>query len=126
MTAGRQNYEEFYEQEMTFRRILKYPPACEMLVIFCTSKDEQAGITALNMIASYLKRIYGPDRLMLVGPGEGAFPKINDVYRRVLYIKEESASVVMAVRQKVEAYMETEEIFSKVRIYFDRNPMGIY
>lgn len=126
VTAGRQNYEEFYEQEMTFRRILKYPPACEMLVIFCTSKDEQAGITALNMIASYLKRIYGPDRLMLVGPGEGAFPKINDVYRRVLYIKEESASVVMAVRQKVEAYMETEEIFSKVRIYFDRNPMGIY
>lgn len=126
VTAGRQNYEEFYEQEMTFRRILKYPPACEMLVIFCTSKEEQAGITALNMIASYLKRIYGPDRLMLVGPGEGAFPKINDVYRRVLYIKEESASVVMAVRQKVETYMETEEIFSKVHIYFDRNPMGIY
>jgi primosomal protein N' (replication factor Y) len=126
VSAGRQNYEEFYEQEMTFRRLLKYPPACEMLVIFCTSRDEGAGILALDLIASYLRRIYGPERLKLVGPGEGAFPKINDVYRRVLYIKEEDANVVLAVRQKVEHYIEMEEIFSKVHIYFDRNPMGIY
>jgi primosomal protein N' (replication factor Y) len=126
VSAGRQNYEEFYEQEMTFRRLLKYPPACEMLVIFCTSRDEDTGILALDLIASYLRRIYGPERLKMVGPGEGAFPKINDVYRRVLYIKEEDANVVLAVRQKVEHYIETEEIFSKVHIYFDRNPMGIY
>ncbi|MDO4555923.1 MAG: primosomal protein N' [Lachnospiraceae bacterium] len=126
VTAGRQNYEEFYEQEMTFRRLLKYPPACEMLVVFCTSRKEEDGIVAMNMIASYLHRIYGPDKLMLIGPGEGAFPKINDVYRRVLYIKENNADRLLAVRNRIEDYTQTEDIFSQVHLYYDRNPMGIY
>ena len=71
---------------MTFRRLLRYPPACEMLVIFCTSKDENTGIEALNRIARFLEQTYGKDNLSMIGPGEGAFPKINDTYRRVLYL----------------------------------------
>ena len=126
LAASRQNYEEFYEQEMTFRRLLHYPPACEILVIFCTSRQEETGILALNMIADYLKKVYGPDTLRLIGPGEGAFPKINDMYRRVLYIKEENQDQILEVRKKVETYIQTEEIFSQVHLYFDRNPMGIY
>lgn len=126
VTAQRQNYEEFYEQEMTFRRLLRYPPACEMLVIFCTSKDENTGIEALNRIARFLEQTYGKDNLSMIGPGEGAFPKINDTYRRVLYLKEEKEERLVQIRKKVEQYLTVEEIFSKVHIYFDKNPMGIY
>ena len=121
-----ENYEEFYEQEMTFRRLLRYPPACELLVIFCTSKDENTGIEALNRIARFLEQTYGKDNLSMIGPGEGAFPKINDTYRRVLYLKEEKEERLVQIRKKVEQYLTVEEIFSKVHIYFDKNPMGIY
>lgn len=126
VTAGMQDYEEFYEQEMTYRRLLKYPPTCEMLVIFCTSKEKEDGIKALDLIADYLKKSYGSQSFTLIGPAEGAFPKINDVYRRVLYIKENDSNLLMAIREKIEKYTETEEIFSRVHLYYDRNPMGIY
>jgi len=124
LASKRQNYEEFYAQEMTYRRILKYPPCCEMLVIFATSDKEEICKTALDELAAYLKRAF-PD-IHMIGPSEGAFKKINDIYRRVIYIKETDIDRMKQIRSCAEDYSRTKEIFKQVHLYYDKNPMGIY
>ena len=124
LASERQNYEEFYEQEMTYRRILKYPPCCEMLVIFCTSNQEAYCKEALDEIAAHLKKQF-PD-IHMIGPSEGAFKKINDIYRRVIYIKETDPFRMKEIRNSAESFSKTKEIFKQVHLYYDKNPMGIY
>ena len=124
LASQRQNYEEFYEQEMTYRRILKYPPFCEMLVIFCTSNQEAYCKEALDEIAAHLKMEF-PD-IHMIGPSDGAFKKINDIYRRVIYIKETDPFRMKEIRNSAERLSKTKEIFKQVHLYYDKNPMGIY
>ena len=124
LASQRQNYEEFYEQEMTYRRILKYPPCCEMLVIFCTSNKEEDCKEALDEMADHLKKQF-PD-IHMIGPSEGAFKRINDIFRRVIYIKETDIIRMKQIRSCAEDYSKTKEIFKQVHLYYDKNPMGIY
>lgn len=124
IASKRQQYEEFYEQEMTYRRILKYPPCCEMLVIFCTSDKEKCCVEALDEIASHLKKQF-PD-IHMIGPSDGAFKRINDIYRRVIYIKETDITRMKQIRSSAEEFSKTKEIFKQVHLYYDKNPMGIY
>lgn len=126
IASGRQNFEEFYEQEMTYRRLLKYPPSCEMLVIFCTAPKEQDCREALNRMANHLKMTCKNPSTIFIGPSEGAFPKIKDIYRRVLYIKEQNPEYINEVRCIAEDYAKSDEIFKKVHVYYDKNPMGVY
>ncbi len=124
LASQMQDYEAFYQQEMIYRRLLQYPPFCEMLVIFCTSEKEEYAKAALEEISVFIKKEF-PD-VSMIGPSEGAFSKINDIYRRVLYIKEKDAERMKQIRSSAEAYSKTKEIFKQVHLYYDKNPMGIY
>lgn len=126
IASGRQNYEEFYEQEVMYRSMLKYPPVYEMLVIFCTAPKEEDGILALQRLSDFLRAHCEEKTVQFIGPSEGAFPKIKDIYRRVLYIKGKDAEELNRLRKMAEAYTKGEDIFKKVHLYYDKNPMGIY
>lgn len=122
--SQRQNYEEFYEQEMQYRRLLKYPPFYDMLVIFCTCRQEEVCQKAMDLMGEHLKREY-PD-LLMIGPSEGAFSRINDLYRRVIYIKEKDRARLKQIRRCAEEFSQTNELLKQVHLYYDKNPMGIY
>lgn len=126
VASGRQNYEEFYEQEMTYRKLLKYPPFCEMLVIFCTAPKEEDCKEALAKMADYLKGRFSEEGTYFIGPSEGAFSKIKDIYRRVLYIKDRNPDHINEIRKSAEQFAMTDDSFKKVHLYYDKNPMGIY
>lgn len=38
-TAGRQNYEEFYEEEIAYRKLMKYPPVSNMVSILLQEEN---------------------------------------------------------------------------------------
>lgn len=122
--AQRQSYEEFYEQEMIYRRLLKYPPFYDMLVLFCTGKEEGICRRAMEMMGEHLRKCY--PELHMIGPSEGAFSRINDIYRRVIYIKEKDRKKLKEIRQCAEAFSQMDEIWKQVHLYYDKNPMGIY
>ena len=41
VSAARQDYEEFYEEEILYRRLLSYPPASHMMAVLGTGEDEK-------------------------------------------------------------------------------------
>jgi primosomal protein N' (replication factor Y) len=122
-TARQQDYEAFYEQEKMYREMLHYPPVWNMLVILCSSPDEQA----LGMAAEALYRqISGwiGAAVQLIGPADASVSKINDIYRKVIYLKTSDYDKLVAVKDGVERLAAAEPVYKNINIQFDFNPMS--
>ncbi len=90
MTAADQNYDNFYQYETAYRRILRYPPFYRLTEVMVTSHDEDAALRAAEDIAAEMKGLYikpGDGSIDIIGPAEAVIYKIDEVYRRVIYIK---------------------------------------
>ncbi len=124
-TAAKQDYEEFYWQEMLYRNLMDYPPACFMLGIYlsCTDRD------LLEEQAAYLGRCIKAGQvegLSAIGPADAALAKKNDVYRKAIYLKHRREDVLLGVKLELEKEMEREAVWQKVYVQFDLNPLNAY
>lgn len=124
-TAAKQDYEEFYWQEMLYRNLMGYPPAYSMLGIYLSCTDEE--------LLSRQARILGDcilkgqvEGLTVIGPADAALSKKNDVYRKVIYLKHEQEKVLLLVKQELEKEMEKVAVWQKVYVQFDHNPLNAY
>ena len=121
-TAAKQDYEEFFNMEMSYRRLLKYPPVYNMMVLLITSEDKDVAYEASKQLATSLKKLgAGMDKLRIIGPGDASISKINDVYRRVIYIKAYGMDNIIKMRQAIDNYNQ-----DGVNISVDVNPMSTY
>ncbi len=121
-TAAKQDYEEFFNMEMSYRRLLKYPPVYNMMVLLITSEDKDVAYEASKQLATALKKLgAGMDKLRIIGPGDASISKINDVYRRVIYIKAYGMDNIIKMRQAIDNYNQ-----DGVNISVDVNPMSTY
>ena len=58
--AARQDFEAFYEEEIAYRRLLRYPPAAHMMAVQIQSEDEEAALHAANEIRLRLMEEQNP------------------------------------------------------------------
>lgn len=54
--AKKQDYDLFYEKEIQMRKLMNYPPFCDIILIGLTSKVEEEIIEASNRIYMYLSK----------------------------------------------------------------------
>jgi primosomal protein N' (replication factor Y) len=124
MTAARQDYKMFYEQEMAYRSLLQYPPACQMMVIFVGCSDQNTGEVAADMLGKAIRKPeIIKEGVTVIGPSKAAITKIKDVYRHVIYVKHTDYQVLVWIKDRLEVYMEENKIFEKALVTFDFNPM---
>jgi primosomal protein N' (replication factor Y) len=124
VTAARQDYKLFYEQEIAYRSLLSYPPVCQMMVIFIGCEAEEVGAAAAKMLGQAISQTFRQEEgLSVIGPSKAAITKIKDVYRHVIYIKHKEYGMLAKVKDSLEAYMEDKKIFQKAMVTFDFNPM---
>lgn len=122
-TAKQQDYQTFFEQEMEFRRLLRYPPVWNMLVVHIAapvSEDAQwiAERIHENIVSDKKKR------LQVIGPADAAIAKVNDIYKKVIYLKCADYSMLIEIKDRLEKEIQSEPSFSKGTVQFDFNPMG--
>lgn len=120
VTAARQDYVSFFEEEMRYRTMLQYPPAGNMMAVWVSSEEKDLAETVVNHAANALKKYEGQVPFTIIGPADASVSKIKDVYRKILYVKSEKMELLLKTR----AYLET--IFEKEKkknlyIQFDFN-----
>ena len=124
--AAKQDYQGFYEKEMEYRDLCGYPPAEELLAILMTGPGEDR----LDLAAGYLKAFalkYDKEKkITIIGPASPYVAKVNDVYRRVLYIKSKDYGALVRVKDLLERYIEINSGFDTMGIQFDFNPMNVF
>ena len=83
--AANQDYNEFYEQEIAFRKMMKYPPVSGLMRIQLLSENEDKVKSLAEIVYKRLSEY--DNRLVIIGPSKATIYKINDVYRYMIYIK---------------------------------------
>lgn len=124
-TASKQDYEEFYWQEMLYRNLMGYPPAFSMLGIYLSSPDEELLEKQAQILGECIRK-GEVEGLTVVGPADAALSKKNDVYRKVIYLKHEREEVLLGVKKELEKEMEKEAVWQKIYVQFDYNPLNAY
>ena len=117
--AAIQDYEKFYKEEMGYRMLLDYPPAAHMLAILASGENEELLEQGMEYLGRFTERISRKYGVHIIGPAYAAVGKVNDIYRKVIYLKHKDEQVLMEIKQKTEKYIEANSGFRKLYIQFD-------
>ena len=123
--AANQDYEGFYEEEISYRDLMMYPPVANMMAILVLSNDELTGTCHANELADAIKSSFAKERPYVIGPASASIGKINDIYRNVIYIKHRDYHVLVRIKDEMEA-MIAEKEWNTDTVQFDFNPMSAY
>ena len=126
-TAKAQDYDAFYEQEIAYRKIMLYPPVWNMLVILCASKSEEAADAMAAELVAAADAYTGKnmkEKVYLVGPVDAAIAKVNDIYKKIIYLKAENYDTLVKIKNRTEVYARESRYYKNVTVMFDFNPVN--
>ncbi len=127
--AKAQDYRAFYDEEILYRRRMHYPPVWNMLHILAASESRQEAVSCMEQIAGWIQtelKKAGDGTVwkdfQVIGPADAPVAKINDIYRRVLYIKHPDYLILVKVKDYLEKQLRGALKWKKVSVQFDFNP----
>ncbi len=138
--AARQDYSGFYEQEMSYRALMGYPPVGHMLAVLVISPEEESGRALAARLAAQCRGISqetekaeketnghpgAGSRIHIIGPAPAAIGKIGDQYRTIFYIKASERRALIRIREKLEMFLDAHKS-GKENVQFDLDPMNGY
>ena len=91
MLACKQDYKQFYRNEIKLRKALTFPPFCDIAVLTTTSDSEETAFMTANKLSADIKKLqtekYGDLTLQLFGPFEAPVYKLSEKYRVRMVVK---------------------------------------
>ena len=118
-SAAEQDYQQFYRQELLYRKMMGYPPLVGLLTIGLSSKREADVIRASEDLKRVILREYALDGLKVIGPVEDSPYKLNDNYRKILYMKHESYDILLKIRNSARKRETIPDLFRNVFVQYD-------
>ena len=90
--ACRQDYEEFFKDEIRLRKALCFPPFCDITLLTLTSSDEKELLKASGILSDMLSKKmldteYKELPMIVFGPFEAPVYKVDNKYRMRMVIK---------------------------------------
>ena len=125
VAASRQDYKEFYNQEILYRTMSGYPPVKQIMAILITSDQLEDGRAAGEWLKTELEHMQDAD-CHVIGPVDAGIFKLKDRYRTVLYLKHSDIHALTGIKNKLELKLKTCKTAEHTDIYFDLNPMTGY
>ncbi len=106
LSAKKQDYKSFYENEIIYRKELNYPPFSKMIMIRLSGKDKQrtqACAKALGKCCNDLKagNISFQKSVIVLGPVEASISKIAGKYRWQILLKGDSFNSIHQFAEKI-------------------------
>ncbi len=110
--ACKQDYEAFYASEIRLRKLLTFPPYCDIALLTITSSDEKQALVASTVLRQDIEVLVGTEykdvQMIIYGPFESPVYKVEEKYRMRIVIK-------------CRLNRRSRELFSKLLTNFGRN-----
>lgn len=90
------NPEMFYEKELHYRKIMKYPPFAVMAALIIRNHDWRHAESDAARVAGALKRL-GEGKILILGPAPAPIGKLRGEYRYQILIKGEKRARIRSV-----------------------------
>lgn len=119
--AARQDYNQFYREEIKWRKLLNYPPFSHILRIVCVSAQESLAHRLADMIVLYINEITDAqeDNITIMGPAPCPLYRIRNRIRYQLIVKSEN----MLLLNSIGTNIASKEWHKQVRLEIDLNPL---
>lgn len=125
-TAAAQDYDAFYAEEKAYRKLLSYPPFTNVLVVYMEDDDYNELVKLSDALKLIITAWGTSDGVNVIGPCDATIVKINNRYRRVIYLKNKDYDVLVRIKNLTETFLKGREEFKKCYIAFDFNPNHSY
>ncbi len=121
--AASQDYESFYRQEMVYREVLHYPPSWELLAVMASSASEEELAKAMEdlkrQVFKALEGLPEGENVQVIGPAQATIYKVNDIYRKILYLKHENYDILIKLKNHMDQESRQAVWHHHVAIQFD-------
>ena len=117
------NYRELYEDQLTERRLFRYPPFYRLIYVYLKHRKEEVAEQAAAQMAAYLRNGLG-DRVL--GPDKPPVARIQALFIRKIMVKVEQEASLQKIRlylTEVQRAIVADERFRTVNVYYDADPM---
>ena len=110
LAAAGQDYKGFYDEEIAYRDLLRYPPVSHMMSVQIQSKNEEEGLAFATRLRAIMEQQKCP-KAVFIGPASAVIGKINDIYRMAIYVKLDDMDNLIRLKDIVESYIRNSDIF---------------
>lgn len=127
--AARQNYDAFFKDELKTRKMLIYPPYCDICLIGFIGENEPkvrvASQKYTDMLKEKLSGEYKDLKIIALGPMTARVSKISNKFRYRLILKCKNTMRFRALMNELLKYTGTDRAYNDVSVYIDINPENI-
>lgn len=127
--AVRQDYDSFYNSEILTRKLMIYPPYCDIAAVGFAGQERKYTEDAAKCYFEALKAAasgeYKDVKLITLGPTAAAVPKVNNSYRYKLIIKYKNTKRFKEMMSTVIAEYGKSAYSKKVTVSVNVNPDSI-
>lgn len=127
--ASNQDYNAFYENEIQMRRLMIYPPFCDIfLATFTGDNENDVALCSKEFFETMVKlnnSQYSDVKLVALGPTPAKISKINNSYRYRLALKTKNNKRIRQMITNILKSVQKNKLYSKVNIGISLNPADI-
>lgn len=127
--ASRQDYDAFYDSEILTRKVMVYPPYCDIATVCFSGLERQytedAARNYFSILKSYASDEYKDVKIIVLGPTPAVVLKVNNAYRYKIIIKYKNSKRFRELMNKVNTDYSSTAYSKKVSAYLNVNPDSI-
>ncbi len=127
--ASHQDYIGFYNNEIMMRKLMIYPPFCDIYSATFTGENENTVALCskafFDRLVFFNNNEYKDIKLVVLGPTAAKISKINNTYRYRLAIKCKNSQRIRQMITKILKDVNKDKVYSKVSISISLNPPDI-
>ena len=124
VAASMHDYAGFLSQEMPMRQALGYPPARRLLRIGLNGRRKGPVTEAAQALAAALERNLDGERVQVLGPAPGVFPRLNDRFRFQILLKGNLKSGEK--RWLAQVLDQLKQQYKGVEVFHDVDPINVF
>ena len=122
-----QDYESFYEREIRLRRLLVFPPFCDIVLLTMVSGVESELLRAAPLVAQMIRTLcegeYQDVALVTFGPFEAPVYRVDNKYRMRMVLKCKLNRRTLSML--AELLCKTSNQMKKITVSLDFNPSNL-
>lgn len=127
--ASKQDYDSFYKTEIMARKMLIYPPYCDICLVGFSGTSEAkvkaAASRFFEILKTKLSNEYKEEKVIALGPMAARVSKISNKYRYRLILKCKNSKIFRKMTGEVLTEFSGVSTFANVSVYIDINPENI-
>ena len=124
--ACNQDYEGFYETEILTRKVMIYPPYCDIVMLGVSGIGNEATKVAAQKLFELIKKgLEKPEnsdiKMIILGPTPATIPRVNSKYRQRIILKTKNSKKFREFLHNIllEFYLNADK---SVTVFVDINP----